>query len=136
MATIVSISHSDCDAVRRPCSSTWRRYARVTCSKTCHAEKRSATLDRCCGQVRGQHYHHSKNEKFLVLSGNAEFNFKNLISNETFKIKTSERDPMIVRTIPGWIHNIKNIGKKELIVMLWANELFDPENPDTIAADI
>tara|TARA_A100001015_G_scaffold272276_1_gene326713 strand:+ start:5854 stop:6957 length:1104 start_codon:yes stop_codon:yes gene_type:complete len=88
------------------------------------------------GQVRGQHYHHSKNEKFLVLSGNAEFNFKNLISNETFKIKTSERDPMIVRTIPGWIHNIKNIGKKELIVMLWANELFDPENPDTIAADI
>ena len=43
---------------------------------------------------------------------------------------------MIVRTIPGWIHNIKNIGKKELIVMLWANELFDPENPDTIAADI
>ncbi len=88
------------------------------------------------GYTRGQHYHHTKNEQFLVISGEAEFNFKNLISNESFTISSSGDEPKVVQTIPGWIHNIKNVGKNDLIVMLWANELFDPENPDTTPAEI
>ena len=88
------------------------------------------------GYTRGQHYHHTKNEQFLVISGEAEFNFKNLISNETFTISTNGDEPKVVQTIPGWIHNIKNVGKNDLVVMLWANELFDPKNPDTTSAEI
>lgn len=81
--------------------------------------------------TRGDHYHHSKCEKFLVLQGKAKFKFKNLISKKIFEIIVSSDKPEIVETIPGWSHNIKNIGEKDLIVMLWSNEVFDPENPDT-----
>ena len=44
--------------------------------------------------------------------------------------------PLIVESIPGWTHDIKNIGNEELIVMLWANEVFDKENPDTFINEI
>ena len=45
-------------------------------------------------------------------------------------------NPLIVESIPGWSHDIKNIGNDELIVMLWANEIFDKENPDTFCFEI
>jgi len=88
------------------------------------------------GITRGGHYHHSKNEKFLVLKGEAEFKFRHLISNEVYKLKTSDKDLLIVETIPGWVHDITNVGNNEMIVMLWANEIFDPNKPDTIASEI
>jgi len=44
--------------------------------------------------------------------------------------------PHVVETVPGWVHDITNVGSEELIVMLWANEIFDPEHPDTIAAKV
>jgi UDP-2-acetamido-2,6-beta-L-arabino-hexul-4-ose reductase len=83
------------------------------------------------GITRGGHYHNSKTEKFLVVKGEALFRFKNLISNESVKIYSSGSKPQIIDTIPGWTHDITNIGKDELIVLLWANEVFDPNNPDT-----
>ncbi len=85
------------------------------------------------GKVRGDHYHHTKNEKFVVLSGSARFGFRNIITDELFEIKVSGKDYFIVDSIPGWTHNIKNIGNSDLVVMLWSNEIFDSENPDTIA---
>ena len=85
------------------------------------------------GITRGGHYHHTKNEKFLVLKGNARFSFRHIITDETYSLKTSDEHFQVVETVPGWSHDIKNIGSEELIVMLWANELFDPVNPDTIA---
>jgi UDP-2-acetamido-2,6-beta-L-arabino-hexul-4-ose reductase len=88
------------------------------------------------GVRRGGHYHHTKSEKFLVLSGKAKFKFRDIISNETFEILTSGDKPTIVDTIPGWAHDITNIGKTELIVMLWANEVFDPVKPDTVSAEV
>lgn len=88
------------------------------------------------GVTRGGHYHHTKTEKFLVIKGNARFKFRHILTDEVFSIDTSGKTPMIVETIPGWSHNITNIGDDELIVMLWANEIFNHNKPDTIASII
>jgi UDP-2-acetamido-2,6-beta-L-arabino-hexul-4-ose reductase len=88
------------------------------------------------GVTRGGHYHHTKTEKFLVLQGDASFKFRHVISNDLVEIKTSGLSPQVVDTIPGWTHEITNVGTSELIVMLWANEVYDPEKPDTIASSV
>jgi UDP-2-acetamido-2,6-beta-L-arabino-hexul-4-ose reductase len=84
------------------------------------------------GVTRGGHYHHSKTEKFLVIQGEAKFGFRHVVSDETHEIITTSKELKIVETAPGWSHDIANIGTEEMIVMLWANEIFDPDNPDTI----
>ena len=88
------------------------------------------------GVTRGLHYHHTKTEKFLVIQGNSRFRFKNIITNEYHEIYANGEEPSIVETIPGWSHDIKNIGDSILIVMLWANEIFDLKNPDTFQSEI
>ncbi len=88
------------------------------------------------GVTRGGHYHHSKNEKFLVVNGNAKFRFRNIVTNELYEINTTGENPEIVETIPGWVHDITNVGDAEMIVMLWANEIFDENHPDTYAGSI
>ena len=85
------------------------------------------------GITRGGHYHHSKTEKFLVIKGNALFKFKHIITGEYYELETNGDDARIVETVPGWTHDITNIGEDEMIVMLWANEIFDREKPDTYA---
>ncbi len=83
------------------------------------------------GITRGGHYHHTKTEKFLVIQGYALFRFRHIISDEIYEIKISGDAPSVVETVPGWTHDITNIGKDDLVVMLWANENFDRESPDT-----
>lgn len=85
------------------------------------------------GITRGGHYHHTKNEKFLVLKGKARFKFKHIVTGEEYEVNTSETVRTIVETVPGWTHDITNVGSEELIVMLWANEIFDRDKPDTTA---
>lgn len=84
------------------------------------------------GITRGGHYHHTKTEKFLVIKGEALFRFRHLLTNELVEIRTSGGSPEVVDTIPGWTHDITNIGNDEMVVMLWANENFDKEKPDTV----
>jgi UDP-2-acetamido-2,6-beta-L-arabino-hexul-4-ose reductase len=84
------------------------------------------------GVTRGGHFHHSKIEKFLVIQGEALFRFRHIILNDYFEIKVKADQPKIVETIPGWTHDITNIGKNELISLLWANEVFNSDHPDTI----
>ena len=84
--------------------------------------------------TRGGHYHHSKTEKFLVLRGQAQFRFRQIVSGLTHKLHTDGDTPEVVETVPGWTHDITNVGDHDLIVMLWANEVFDRDRPDTIAA--
>jgi len=84
------------------------------------------------GVTRGGHYHHSKTEKFLVVQGRAKFGFRNVATDETYEIIATSKELKIVETVPGWSHDITNIDTEEIIVMLWANEIFDPDNPDTI----
>jgi UDP-2-acetamido-2,6-beta-L-arabino-hexul-4-ose reductase len=83
------------------------------------------------GVTRGGHYHHTKSEKFLVLHGRARFRFKHLLTGEIHTIETCGSKPEVVDTIPGWSHDITNIGDEEMFVILWANEVFDLQNPDT-----
>lgn len=85
------------------------------------------------GITRGGHYHHTKTEKFMVIKGRARFGFRHILTNETCEFYTSGDQPQIVETIPGWSHDITNVGDDEMLVMLWANEIFDPSRPDTIA---
>ena len=88
------------------------------------------------GITRGGHYHHSKTEKFLVVRGQARFKFRHLVTGQHHALDTSGDQPQVVETIPGWTHDITNIGAEEMIVMLWANEVFDRERPDTYAAAV
>ena len=85
------------------------------------------------GITRGGHYHHSKTEKFLVIKGCARFKFHHMHTGETHTLDTSGEQAQVVETVPGWTHDITNIGSDELVVMLWANEIFDRERPDTFA---
>ncbi len=88
------------------------------------------------GVTRGGHYHHTKTEKFLVIRGKARFGFRHLITNEVYHLFTDGTTPRVVDTAPGWTHDITNIGDEELVVMLWANEVFDRANPDTISSKV
>jgi UDP-2-acetamido-2,6-beta-L-arabino-hexul-4-ose reductase len=83
------------------------------------------------GATRGGHYHHTKTEKFLVIKGRACFRFRHMHTGETHELLTSGDKAEIVETVPGWAHDITNIGDDELVVMLWANEVFDRARPDT-----
>lgn len=88
------------------------------------------------GITRGGHYHHTKTEKFLVIKGQALFRFRHLLTNELVELRTHGGTPQVVDTIPGWTHDITNVGDDEMVVMLWANENFDREKPDTVASKV
>ena len=88
------------------------------------------------GVTRGGHYHHTKTEKFLVIKGHARFRFRHIVTGETHALETRGERAEIVETVPGWTHDITNIGADELVVMLWANEVFDRARPDTYASPL
>jgi len=88
------------------------------------------------GITRGGHYHHTKTEKFLVIKGEARFGFRHILTNERYEVFTSGDRPQVVETVPGWTHDITNIGQEEMVVMLWANEIFDRDRPDTTASKV
>jgi UDP-2-acetamido-2,6-beta-L-arabino-hexul-4-ose reductase len=83
------------------------------------------------GVTRGGHYHHTKNEKFLVVHGHASFKFRHVVTGEEYELFTNGDEPRVVETVPGWSHDITNIGEHTMVVLLWANEIFDRERPDT-----
>jgi len=85
------------------------------------------------GITRGGHYHHTKNEKFLVLKGEAVFKFRQIVTDECYELTASGDAPTVIETVPGWTHDITNVGTSEMVVMLWANEVFNPDAPDTFA---
>ena len=88
------------------------------------------------GITRGGHYHHTKTEKFLVIKGKACFKFRHMYSGQRHELTTSGEKAEIVETVPGWTHDITNVGEEELVVVLWANEVFDRNHPDTFACPV
>ena len=84
------------------------------------------------GAIRGGHYHHSKVEKFLVVHGQARFRFRHILNGETYELTTSAEQPVVVETIPGWTHDITNVGSGVMVSLLWASEVFDQARPDTV----
>jgi len=88
------------------------------------------------GITRGGHYHHTKTEKFLVVKGKARFGFRHMLTNEVYHLYTEGAKPQVVESVPGWTHDITNVGEDEMLVMLWANEIFDRAKPDTIVSKV
>lgn len=88
------------------------------------------------GIVKGNHWHHTKTEKFLVISGQGLIQFRKIGSNEIIEYHVSG-DKLEVIDIPtGYTHNIINEGKNDMVTVMWANEIFDPEHPDTFYEEV
>lgn len=83
------------------------------------------------GIVRGNHYHHTKLERFIVIKGHAKIKFTSVIDNTSYEFEVSDKDIKIVTIPVGYTHNIENVGESEMILAIWCNELFDKNYPDT-----
>lgn len=88
------------------------------------------------GVTRGNHYHDSKVEKFIVVSGEAVIRFEHILSGARVDVPVSGRDMKVVDIPPGYTHHIENVGEGEMVVLFWANELFDPAAPDTYFQEV
>lgn len=88
------------------------------------------------GITKGNHWHHTKNEKFLVVSGQGVIRFRKIDSDEVLEYFVSG-DKMEVVDIPtGYTHNIENLGDSDMVTIMWANESFNPERPDTYYLEV
>ena len=88
------------------------------------------------GVIRGNHYHHTKIEKFIVLKGEATISMRKIGEKEVHKFQVSG-DKMQIVTIPvGYTHNIKNTGDTEMVLLIWCNEIFNNNNPDTFYEEV
>ena len=85
------------------------------------------------GMTKGGHWHHTKTEKFIAVSGSGIIRFQKLNSNDVLIYPVSSHRLEVVDIPPGYIHEVTNTGTTDLVLLIWANENFDPENPDTYA---
>jgi UDP-2-acetamido-2,6-beta-L-arabino-hexul-4-ose reductase len=83
------------------------------------------------GVTRGEHFHLSKVERFVVVRGEAEISLRRLLHDEVIRFRVSGDEPTMVDMPTMWAHNITNVGSGDLMTLFWANDLFDPANPDT-----
>ena len=83
------------------------------------------------GITRGDHWHHTKVEKFFVLAGKAEISFRHMITDEIIRYTVEGNTPTVVDIPVGYTHKITNIGDTEVICLFWSSEIFNPQKPDT-----
>ncbi len=83
------------------------------------------------GIVKGNHWHNTKNEKFIVVKGLAVVRFRKIGTKEVIEYRVSDKKLEVVDIPTGYTHNIENVGDEDLITVMWANEPFDAQNPDT-----
>ena len=83
------------------------------------------------GITRGNHYHHTKTEKFMVVAGEGLIRFRQINESEILEIPVRGEDYRIVDIPPGYTHSITNTGQSEMITLFWASERFDPDRADT-----
>jgi len=83
------------------------------------------------GEIRGNHYHHTKTEKFYVIDGSVVFKYMNILSGENYEVTIHANDCRAIESIPGWAHSLINNTHEKAIVILWSNEIFDKVKPDT-----
>ncbi|MBO7166853.1 MAG: NAD-dependent epimerase/dehydratase family protein [Kiritimatiellae bacterium] len=88
--------------------------------------------------TKGQHWHHTKHEKFLVVSGTGVIRFRKMddSSAKVISYNVSGEKLEVVRIPPGYTHNIENTGSSDMVTLMWANEVFDPSKPDTFREDV
>lgn len=88
------------------------------------------------GITKGNHWHHTKNEKFLVVSGVASIKFRNIYNEEIIEYIVSGEKLEVVDIPTGYTHSITNIGQDDLVTIMWANESYDPNKPDTFFLEV
>lgn len=88
------------------------------------------------GITKGNHWHHTKNEKFLVVSGTGVIRFRKVDSDEIIEYFVSGEKLQVVDIPVGYTHNIENLGTTDMVTIMWCNECFDPQNPDTIFMEV
>ena len=88
------------------------------------------------GIVKGNHWHHTKNEKFLVVSGRGIIRFRRLGSDPVIEYPVSGDQLQVVDIPTGYTHNIENTGDTDMVTIMWASECFDPEKPDTYYLEV
>jgi UDP-2-acetamido-2,6-beta-L-arabino-hexul-4-ose reductase len=88
------------------------------------------------GITKGNHWHHTKTEKFLVVSGSGVIRFRKIDSNDIYEYIVSGDKMEVVDIPPGYTHNIENLGENDLITIMWANEPFNTDKPDTYFLEV
>lgn len=88
------------------------------------------------GIIKGQHWHHTKNEKFVVMSGTGVIRFRKVGETAVIEYPVSGECIEVVDIPPGYTHNIENVGDDDLITFMWGNECFNPDEPDTYPLDV
>ncbi len=88
------------------------------------------------GITKGNHWHHTKNEKFLVVSGEGLIRFRKIDSEEIIEYRVSGEKLQVADIPTGYTHSIVNVGESDLVTVMWANECFDPEKPDTYFLEV
>ncbi|HOZ54951.1 MAG TPA: NAD-dependent epimerase/dehydratase family protein [Clostridia bacterium] len=88
------------------------------------------------GIIRGNHYHHTKMERFIVIKGSARIIFTHIINGESYEINVNDKEIKEVTIPVGYTHSIENTGNEEMILLIWGNELFNQQKPDTIFKEV
>jgi len=88
------------------------------------------------GVTKGNHWHHTKNEKFVVVSGEGVIKFRGVDQADSFEYKVSGKRIEIVDIPAGYTHSITNTGAEDLVTIMWSNECFDPDKPDTYYLEV
>ncbi|MDD2904095.1 MAG: glucose-6-phosphate isomerase family protein, partial [Syntrophales bacterium] len=81
--------------------------------------------------LRGNHYHHTKAEKFLVVQGEALIRLRHIESDQIIEYRANSESFQVVDIPPGYTHSIENIGENDLVTLFWASEMLDTKHPDT-----
>jgi UDP-2-acetamido-2,6-beta-L-arabino-hexul-4-ose reductase len=84
------------------------------------------------GITRGNHFHHTKIEKFLVVHGEAIIRFRQIEGEKVIEYPVTGDEYKVVDIPPGYTHSIENVGSGDLVTLFWADQVFDPTHPDTI----
>ena len=88
------------------------------------------------GITRGNHWHHTKTEKFIVIQGQAAIRFRKLDEDKVIEYIVDGEKPQVLDIPPGYTHSIENIGQDEVITLFWSNEMFNSEKPDTYFLEV
>ncbi len=88
------------------------------------------------GITKGNHWHHTKNEKFLVVSGKGVIRFRKLGEEQVYEYFVSGDKLEVVDIPTGYTHNIENLGDTDMVTFMWCNECFDPSHPDTMFLEV
>jgi UDP-2-acetamido-2,6-beta-L-arabino-hexul-4-ose reductase len=88
------------------------------------------------GITKGNHWHHTKNEKFLVVSGEGVIRFRKIDEEKIIEYRVSGEKLEVVDIPTGYTHSIVNTGTQDMVTVMWVNECFDPEKPDTYFLEV